>query len=284
MRLKLHCVPIVFAAVAWFTAGCNKQASGPSDQQGPQPSAKQGPPEPKSAARAPRKDLEDPNVLRQQAVGEPEVTLDAKAWQEEFTKDNKAAHAKYEGKAVLLTGVVETASGPNEFVPGGTITLEGPKGLGSGVTCGLKDKNPMARVSKGSQVKVKGIVYGTHGTLLPAEIVEAGKNPGIVISAEKLAEEYKADKAATKTKYYLKHGYVDGVVVENFKHRYEMTNIKLKGIGDVQVVAKVSSNGDSSAFALVPSPKVGQKVKIYGLFTLEEDSLEFMVVALLPIE
>ena len=147
-------------------------------------------------------------------LGKPDVTMDVSQWLAEFKEDSKAAKSKYKHKVVELSGtvaqVVQDRYGLVGFVH---LKVEGDL---QGVVCTTVDNRAMVIVSPGSKVKIRGKVSdpsATTGQLYPAEIVEAGPNPAVVVSAQKLAKEYGTNVKAAKEKYRDKYVQIDGEVL-----------------------------------------------------------------------
>jgi hypothetical protein len=236
-------VGALLAALA--AGGCTKKDEG---------SAK-GPP----AGAEPKRDAYN------EPLGAPEVTVTPAEWHAEFKKDSKAATAKYKGKVVELAGEVSTVSGdPYDNV--GYVFLKVPGDI-LGVRCATRDKKPWVKVSPGSQVKVRGRISGTYSTgdLDPAEITEAGPNPGVVISAQQLAKEFAADRKAAREKYDNKSAYVDGEITEKGSSQYCGIQLKLKGEGDAYVSCCFGKAANTKP---LESAKPGQKVKVFGTLSV----------------
>ncbi len=194
------------------------------------------------------------------ALGKPDVTMDAAAWHAEFKKDADAARAKYKDKVIELSGTVDAVM-PSPFGDSGNVFLEVPKET-IGVQCRTTEVKPWKKVSPGSKVKIRGKVseFG-RGELVQAEIVEAGLNPGVVISAEQLAKEFVADRAAARKKYHDKWAYVTGDVLERTSEKYCWVLLKLKGEGDVTVNCCF---GEGAYKKPVEPIKAGSKVDVFG--------------------
>jgi len=188
-----------------------------------------------------------------------DFTLDAKAWKEEWKKDSAAAGAKYRGKVIELSGAVDSAD-QDPFGAVGYVFLLGP-GDDQGVRCATVDKEPWAKVSPGSKVKIKGVApdadLGMDGGLVKCVITEAGPNPAIVTSARQLAADFTADREGAKKKYDEKWVIADGEV----SSITDKQRLILSGQGPTQVPCEFPSITDKGPLVGV---KKGDKVKMFG--------------------
>jgi hypothetical protein len=134
------------------------------------------------------------------------------------------------------------------------------------------DTRPWLKVSPGSRATIRGLAEegSPDSDLSAAEIVEAGSNPGVVVSAEALSKEFLADRKRTKAKYDEKYAYLDGEVVERTDKDGAIT-LTLKGDRDVVVWCAFGSGAKELAAA-----RPGQKAKLFGrlsLFAGEKDNI-----------
>jgi len=188
-----------------------------------------------------------------------DFTLDAKAWEEWWEKDKAVAAAKYQGKVVELSGVVDSADA-DPYGEVGYVYLK-TTGKGTGVRCSTVDKEPWSKVSPGSKVKIRGIPPaaggGQDGELEKCVITEAGPNPAIVTSARQLATDLAADPRAAEKKYDEKWVIADGDVA-SIKDKQRLI---LTGQGATQVPCTF---GDLPGKGPLAQFKPGDKVKVFG--------------------
>jgi hypothetical protein len=204
--------------------------------------------------------------------GKADFSLDVAQWHTEFTNDPSAAVDKYKGKVVEVSGMVEFVSeDPAEQVGCVYLKVDGPPLQDR---CATTDKKPWLKVSPGSKVKLRGKVpeFGLPCDLVGAEIVEAGPDPAVVISAQQLAKEYATDSKSATAKLDDKWAHVEGEVVEKTTSNDWAVLLKLKG--DKEVVVSCCF-GDRNKRPLEPV-KVGTKVKVFGQLSLWKDKEVFI--------
>jgi hypothetical protein len=203
-----------------------------------------------------------------QALGQPDVTMAAEAWNAEWKKDKDAAAARYKGKVVELSGTVQGAD-DDPYGEVGYVYLKAKDNL-IGVRCATRNKKPWTKVSPGSEVKVRGRVpdFGLPGDLYEAEIVDAGPNPGVVITALELTREYAADRDAAAKKYHDKWAYVSGEVAEKTSSNFCKVLLKLKGEGDLTVACCTGAASDTKALDAL---KAGANVSMFGKLAVFSD-------------
>jgi hypothetical protein len=213
------------------------------------------------------------------ALGKADLVVTPAEWRADFKKDAQAAKAKYKGKVIEMSGVVDSAR-PDPFgAPVGFIDLEVANDF-AGVRCVLKDPKPWKKVSPGSKVTVRGKSSDVvSGDLNPCEIVEAGPNPGVVISATELAKQFAADRSAAQKKYDDKWAYVKGEVIERTKSEGCAVLLKLKGDGDIIVTCCF---GEAYKFT-ADKVKSGSKVDIYGRLSINPGPKEKTVPLLMSL-
>jgi uncharacterized protein (TIGR03067 family) len=234
-----------------------------SDEETPAPQAPKPPPAKKEPGSA--------------AQGAPDLVVTPAQWRMDFKKDAKAAKAKYKGKTIEMFGVVDSAR-PDPFGgPFGYISLEVADDL-EGVRCVLKDTKPWKKVSPGSKVQVRGKSSELiSGDLNPCEIIEAGPNPGVVVSAADLAREYAADRREAEKKYDSKWAYIKGEVIERTSSKGCPVLLKLKGAGDITVhccFGDLYKRGTESL-------KAGSQVDVYGRLSVDSAPSEKSVSLLM---
>jgi hypothetical protein len=194
--------------------------------------------------------------LPAQALGKADLTVTPAEWHAAFKKDSEAAKAKYKDKVVEMAGTVRSV-GPDPYGEVGYVYLDVPKEL-LGVRCVLADKKPWLKVSPGSKVTVKGRSSDRiGGDLYPCEIVEAGKDPAVVITAQELAKQFAADRKEARKKYDDKWAHVKGEVAEKIDAKVAL---KLKGQGDISVLCYFPQPYKKSLEAV----KTGSQVDLFG--------------------
>jgi hypothetical protein len=171
------------------------------------------------------------DASRPQKLPDADFSLTVEMYLREFETNEEAAQAKYQGKTVELSGVVDNVGRfyDHDFVElqeGGDT----PRNF-LGVRCEMIDAEPWAKVVPGQRIKVKGQYEGIGRTLSSCVFVETGASPAITISTADLAKEYAADLEAVRKKYTRRWLIVSGEVVEKGAYR-----VVLKGDGKVQVV------------------------------------------------
>jgi hypothetical protein len=197
-----------------------------------------------------------------------DYTLDVGQWHAEFGKDPKAAFGKYNGKVVELTGEVEWVSeDPSQQV--GCVYLR-VEGAPLQDRCATIDKQPWLKVSPGSKVRIRGKMpeYGLPRDLEEAEIVEAGPNPALVMSAQQLTTEYAADRKAGNDKFDEKWAILEGEVVEKGPAKDCAVQLKLKGTDDVTVRCGFGDRNKKPLDAV----KVGSRVKVFGQLSIWKEN------------
>ena len=196
----------------------------------------------------------------------PDHTLEPKAWFEEWRANSQAAREKYESKVVELSGEVQSLSAALDDkgnVAKGVIYLKAGNNDHM-IRCATVDKQPWARLSPGSGVKVRGIVpqYEDVAKLDPCIILETSANPAISISAAQLSKEFDEEPAATAKKYKDKHLIVDGEVMDKKQDAIGGYIVYLKGDEDSVVIAKLPQAMHNLGEPL----KAGDKIKVTGPF------------------
>jgi hypothetical protein len=202
-----------------------------------------------------------------QPLGKPDYVMDVDKWHAEFKKDKDAAEKKYNGKVIELAGVVKWLV-HDYHEDSGPVWLRTPGG-GVSIRADMKDKMPWLKVSPGSKVTVRGICAGVSEVLLSAEIVSAGPNPGIVISAQQLTKEFRTDRKAATSKYEEKSAYLDGQLVQKrrIENRFELV---LKGDQDWTFTCDFRNVGDNLS-KIIDSAMPGQKVKVFGQIHISDE-------------
>lgn len=198
-----------------------------------------------------------------------ELALTAEQFADDCKKDRDAANAKYEGKVIELSGVID-------FV--GIWWQDGkPDFFSKGVLCFTAEREPWARVAPGQTFKVKGKygkmnyeVVGLAGEnqahLLDCVFLDLGPNPTIAISAEELSKEYGANKDKAQDKYRKKFLIVDGEIA-SIKTKDYYSDVLLKGHANGQVNCTIEHHlKGNHKQDMVNRLKVGERVRIFGEF------------------
>jgi hypothetical protein len=191
-------------------------------------------------------------------LGKPDLVVSPEQWAADFKKDSQAARAKYKGKVIEMSGTVSLAR-PDPYGLCGYISLDVPNDA-FGVRCVLADLKPWKKVSPGSKVTVRGKSSDLiAGDIRPCEVVKAGPNPGVVISAQELARQFAADRKQARQKYNEKWAYIKGEVMEKTA-KPGQASFKLKGADGIAVTC---STGDAYK-KMVTEVKVGAQVEAFG--------------------
>jgi hypothetical protein len=212
-------------------------------------------------------------------IGKANLVVTPAEWRADFKKDSAAAKAKYKGKVIEMSGIV-TSARPDQFgAPFGFINLNVADDV-VGVRCVLADPKPWKKVSPGSKVTVRGKSSETlSGDLNPCEIVEAGPNPGVVITALELTKQFAADRMETQKKYDEKWAYVKGEVIMRSKSEGCAVLLTLKGDGDITVNCCFGEAFKRTADGV----KVGSKVDVFGRLQVDPDPKENAVMLLISV-
>jgi tRNA_anti-like len=197
-------------------------------------------------------DNKDPAVVR----------LDPEAFSAEVKKDEKAAAAKYKGKAIELSG---TVVGVERNISGDVFLSLPSKTAGIlGVSCFLNDKNVFGKVVKGQDVTVRGRYpdFQSGVQIMDCELVKVGPSPALTYTAEEMAKEWAKDKEAASRKWKDKVLIVSG----------EVGDSKANDVGAISVFLKAGEklrvDCGFTAFAkdIAGKLKQGDKVKVVGEF------------------
>lgn len=196
-----------------------------------------------------------------------DFSLSAEELQAEYQRDKGAAEKKYKDKTIELSGVVKAVYNDD---PGIVGLAAGKRTLG--LPCVMIEKEPWARVAPGQTVKLKGSwpAFGDLPALCECVIVEAGPNPAVVLTAEKLADEYAADVEGVKKKYAGKPVILSGEVVENKiddkgrnKNDGQGRTVRLKATKNVRIELHYGPANEMRGANLM----AGRTVKVFGKLT-----------------
>jgi hypothetical protein len=202
------------------------------------------------------------------ALGKPDFVVTPAQWHAEFKKNSEAAKAKYRDKVIEMSGEV-TSVRPDVYGEFGRLNLDVPNDA-VGVECWLPDKKPWTKVSPGSKVKVRGKLWDRFsGVLNPCEIVEAGPDPAVKISAEELAKQFAADRKAARKKYDDKWAHVKGEVTEKLVEKFQVW-LTLKGSEGISVKCLFGAAYKNTTEGV----KVGSQVTLIGKLSVPDDPRE----------
>lgn len=194
--------------------------------------------------------------------GKADFTLTAQELFDEYKKDDKAAHEKYEGKILEISGVVDSCKGSgNESILNLAVNREKSDVLG-GVGGVMQEKECWARHSKGQKVKLRGVWGGKAyigAAIVHAIVLESDPNTTPLYTAEQLAREYESDSAVLMDRYENKPLVVKGTllkkeVLSGFK------KLILKGTDKTSVSCRFSW-GENKEWE---EAKEGTQVTVFG--------------------
>lgn len=188
------------------------------------------------------------------AGAEPAFRVTAPDLYKEYQADADAAHKKYSGKVIEVSGVVQDCMG-DEKTP--TIVLGVGKWL-EGVTCGTAEKASWTRHGRGQKVRLKGAWAGSsYGlALVHCVILEADPNPTFTFTTTELAKLFETD-SYTASELSDKSLIVEGDV---FKKEEAGAGpiYYLKGTDKTTVACMPNFHSSQ------PAIPIGQRVKMYG--------------------
>jgi tRNA_anti-like len=156
----------------------------------------------------------------------PDVTLTAEQLIEELKGGYDAAAPKYKGKVLEATGTVESFYAD--------ASMSAIFGAG-GATFQTLEYEPWSIVAPGQQVTVRGRWPEGGQRLFDCVIVGKGPDTALAITAEMLAKEFSADKAAAEKRYAGKPLLVTGEVVSAVSDPEDWRTIRLAGHGATSV-------------------------------------------------
>jgi hypothetical protein len=205
-------------------------------------------------------------------TAKPDFRLTAQELYDEFVKDKEAAHKKFAGKVIELSGVVRDckASGPHSLLVLDVKKKEGSVGFDD-VYGATEEKECWARHGRGQKVRLRGTWGGRAwlgAAVTHAAVVEAGPNPTVLYPAERLAKDWAADSAGLTKRYQNKHLVVEGEVLKKEERRGAFSTVYLKGTAKAPVACHFGFHDREQAEGL----KVGQKVKVFGELSSYSDT------------
>jgi hypothetical protein len=208
----------------------------------------------------------------------PPLEVTADQLSDAFLADENAAKAKYEDKWLIVDGLYEKAY--TRYFDNGEVLgrmlwfteYKDPKKRGTcmiGCKVGADQWPKVEGLSKGQKIKIKAHYYsGSKQSvdLKDCELLAAGPDPAIVVSAVQLTKDYAADKETARRKYPdEKPLLVEGVVFET--RAMDEPIIILEGFDEKAAKpVRVEAHFDKIDRAgLSPETvKKGDKVKIKG--------------------
>jgi cold shock CspA family protein len=263
MMTNLRRWPVLAAALAvavFLSAGC----SGKSDK------------------KEDDKKGEEKKGEEKKGVGDakPDFTLTAKAFDEEYNKDKKAAEAKYKGKVVELSGTVKLVGrnlGKEAFV-----SLDaGSKNI-TGVMCFTTDKQPWLKATPGRTAKLKGKwpEFTVGPSLVGCIVTEVSGPETPTLTADELGKAYAADKDATTKKYDNKYLFLTGEIAKVTFNEAKAASVLFKTSGKTKVLATFTAFDKEETEKL----KAGQKIKVLGLYSFNFAPDEVSLNLCIPVE
>ena len=224
--------PILLFAVLCFGFGCGKQK--PTDQHAP----------------------DDPGAA---PAKEADYTLTAAEFEKEYKADSNATKAKYDGKTLEMSGVIQQVN-PNYYANGTTIVFAPVERSGNTMHCTTKGFVPPGSLAKGQTVRVRGKATGT--LLMDCVVLEKGADTAVRATAEQLAKDHTADPEKARQKYDDKTLVIKGEIaaVKPDPLAPHRKVIELKGDGQTVVECRFGPSEEERTF--VNNSKAGDKVTL----------------------
>ena len=214
----------------------------------------------KAAPGKPGKDGKSPPA----ELGKAEFTLSSRAFVEDFKKDSKAAHAKYKGKTIELTGLVTSVGVSGSGDP--LVMLESEPMKYKWANCFTTERYPAKLLAPGQTATIKGRTHATYADaiLIDCEVVKTDGPKPVAMTADEFSDEVGKDLAAAMKKHEKKWLIVSGEAkdVKFNESKAATVVLKTKGMGP-PVVFKFTSNDKAFTEKLKP----GQKIEMLGQFT-----------------
>jgi hypothetical protein len=191
----------------------------------------------------------------------PDYKLTVEEMGEEIKKDRAGTEAKYAGKVLELSGVVEfpIVDDGNQS-PIFTLKSTKPRtGLETtfSIDCVCDDRSLYGALGREQTVRVRG-VYDKFGRLTPCAVLEKGPDTRVLVTAEQLAADFTANREEARKKYSDKTLVVTGTVTKIKPHGEGSTINRLELKGDGKLVVDVGYNKAHVA----DQYKVGDTVKV----------------------
>src|SRR5262249_20789801 len=109
--------------------------------------------------------------------------------------------------------------------------------------------------------------------LNPCEIVSAGPNPGVSVTAQDLAKEFAADRQAARKKYDDKWAVVTGEVIARTKSDLCAVVLTVKGDGDITLACCFGEAYKRTTEGV----KVGSQVELFGKLQVSSEPKEKVI-------
>jgi tRNA_anti-like len=203
-------------------------------------------------------------------AGKQSVQISVDLLMKEIKADPDGANKKYGDQPLIIDGVIEDSN-----YQGGDgsprIVLQGPDNSLAICFFTKTTHQAIGKLTNGQKVKIGGKcgpMRINYASMYACELVEAGPDPAISISAEQLAAEFAKDQEATKKKYAGKPVIVEGVIAKiSHKPGTGERRIFLRGTNEkadnpIRILAEFHVDHEKALSIL----KVGQKVKVKGEF------------------
>jgi hypothetical protein len=187
--------------------------------------------------------------------------MSAKEFRDLLKKDSDGALKKFDGQALELTGTV--ASLGSNSVRQGYLRLNVDEPFNT-IGCITVESRPWEKLAPGMTIKIKGkILARSYGDQLTGcVILESSAHPGIKMTAEELAKEYRADADAAKKKYEKKQLIISGEIVDRTITGGGFVTFQLKA-GDARLECVIEPLGK---YYEIRRWKIGQQVRMMGEF------------------
>jgi hypothetical protein len=219
-----------------------------------------------------------PTALAQEQKTAPvsAVNITAEKLYQELKADNKAARAKYEGKALEVSGTIATATadGGNGHPSVTLYTTDKPGNLESQlVICQFPDKLEfrVIQLCKDQKAVVRGKLEAdqTFGVQLgDCVLVAATRSPALSVTAAALAKEFNGDAKAARQKYAQKPVLLEGVVAsieaKDSYYRFTLAGADGKPAKPMPVRTACTCSFNKGLRDRFAEVKVGQKIRVMG--------------------
>jgi hypothetical protein len=189
----------------------------------------------------------------------------------EFEDDEKAAIRKYRNQILEVDGVV-LSTAPTELLLKGSF--DSAAGKGKRIFCRMAGASQAkaSKLSVGQSVKVKGRCEQSAGNgpvpLSWCEVVDAGHDPALTVSAAALTQAYAKDADAADAQYKNKELFVEGdfVAVHEDKSGFAPHPLIVLAGADERgaMTLHVEGSFPNSDHQALAGLKVGQKVTLKG--------------------
>ncbi len=195
-------------------------------------------------------------------LGEAEFKVSAPDFVAEFKKDSKAAHAKYKGKTVEVTGLLKSVGTNAGGDPVILLAGEPMNALSFAFTTGITtERYPGKLAVPGQTVTIKGRAHPEYPgpNLLDVEIIKVEGDKPPTFTADSLAAEFAKDHDAAAKKYENKWVKLSGEIVKVDLNEAKAGSVLLKTKTKTpRVTASFVADERNTAF------KPGQKIEVIG--------------------